>query len=508
MPRLPTLEQSFVGSIRADSWDYNKNNDSPQNCFMSSNNKKWFICKICLHNFEISLNKISMGRWCPYCANKILCINDCSTCFDKSFASSIRADCWDYKKNQDNPLQFFKSTATKKWFVCKVCNHGFDISLNNISNGNKWCPYCAIPSRVLCENDCSICFNKSFASSPRATYWNFNKNSDTPRECFIASPIKKWFTCGTCSHEFETTLNAITTSNGWCSYCANQKKCTSDCLMCNNKSFAISEKAIYWNYKKPQGEPKDFFKSSKIKKWFNCDCGHEIEMQLDDITSGYWCGYCSKPPKILCINECKTCFNKSFASSVYASNWDYSKLQGNPREFFLSANVKKWFICEFNHKFDCSLNDIKNNTWCPKCKNKTETKLYDWLISKYPTTTHQAKFNWCKNIFYLPFDFVLENKKIIIELDGRQHFKDIITWKTTASQNQKNDKYKMLCALQNGYSIIRIYQPNVLDDTIDWQLLLTTAITAHENDMCVSYIAKDVAIYDNHSFTDVEHITY
>jgi hypothetical protein len=31
----------------------------------------------------------------------------------------------------------------------------------------------------------------------------------------------------------------------------------------------------------------------------------------------------------------------------------------------------------------------------------------------------------CKNKTYLPFDFVLEENKIIIELDGIQHFEQI-----------------------------------------------------------------------------------
>lgn len=34
----------------------------------------------------------------------------------------------------------------------------------------------------------------------------------------------------------------------------------------------------------------------------------------------------------------------------------------------------------------------------------------------------QKMFDWCKNIRCLPFDFCIEDLKLIIELDDRQHF--------------------------------------------------------------------------------------
>ena len=43
-------------------------------------------------------------------------------------------------------------------------------------------------------------------------------------------------------------------------------------------------------------------------------CKHHFDMQLDSITSGHWCKYCAN--QALCDNDdCKICFEKSFASS-------------------------------------------------------------------------------------------------------------------------------------------------------------------------------------------------
>ena len=74
---------------------------------------------------------------------------------------------------------------------------------------------------------------------------------------------------------------------------------------------------------------------------------------------------------------------------------------------------------------------------------------------------------WCKNKKHLPFDFVIEERKIIIELDGKQHFEQIGNW-LSPKETRKNDIFKMKCANENGFSVIRLIQLDVLIDSYDW----------------------------------------
>lgn len=67
----------------------------------------------------------------------------------------------------------------------------------------------------------------------------------------------------------------------------------------------------------------------------------------------------------------------------------------------------------------------------------------------------------------MPFDFVIEELKIIIELDGEQHFKQISNWRSPELQIEK-DKFKTNCANNNGFSVIRILQNDVSNDNFDW----------------------------------------
>ena len=126
-----------------------------------------------------------------------------------------------------------------------------------------------------------------------------------------------------------------------------------------------------------------------------------------------------------------------------------------------------------------TIDSFVRGSGCPKCVNKTEAKVLEHIENKYGSkykVTHQFKPEWCKNMdtkWYLPFDICIEDLKIIIEIDGEQHF-------TTENKFNKNDEklfklrretdlYKIERARDNGYNMIRFYQPDVWDDVIHWK---------------------------------------
>jgi very-short-patch-repair endonuclease len=97
------------------------------------------------------------------------------------------------------------------------------------------------------------------------------------------------------------------------------------------------------------------------------------------------------------------------------------------------------------------------------------------MLKVYSNLIKQYKVEWCKNKSYLPFDFCIEEYKIIIELDGNQHFNQVSNWKSP-EENQKTDKYKMECANNNCYSVIRLLQEDVFYDKYDWKTELINII--------------------------------
>lgn len=318
-------------------------------------------------------------------------------------------------------------------------------------------------------------FEQSFASNIKSNSWS-SKNILTPREVSTYSNKKFLFNCS-CGHEFESVLSSVSRGK-WCPFCCSPpiRLCDNqECQSCFEKSFASSEKIKFWS-KNNTLKPRDVFMYAHKKILFNCSCGHEFESSLCNVSSGKWCGYCSN--RKLCTNdECQICFEKSFASSEKMQFWsNENKLR--PRDVFKHSNIKRIFNCSCGNVFEKSLNHISNESWCPVCVNKTEKKIFQIIQRDYPEIKNQLTKNWCRNPEtkrYLPFDFALENEKIIIELDGRQHFV-LIPNRSSPEEQHQRDIYKMKCAEDNGYSVIRITQEDVLYDTFDWYKFLKESI--------------------------------
>ena len=331
-----------------------------------------------------------------------------------------------------------------------------------------------------------------FSEHPKSKFWS-NRNEKKPDEVALNSHKKFWFDCE-CGHTFESSLLNINKGNNWCPYCSNpsQKLCDNDnCKSCFVNSFASHEKSIYWSNEN-ELKPRQVFRGTDRKKFiFNCICGHKLEMILKNITSkGHWCSYCSHQ-KLCEIKECQMCLNNSFASIERSKYLNDKNI--NPRKLFKSTNKKFDFDCDVCNKvFTCQLSDVTRGVWCSFCVNKTELILFNKLIIIYSSLKRQYKVEWCKNIKHLPFDFVIEERKIIIELDGKQHFEQIGKW-LSPKETIKNDLYKMKCANENGYSIIRILQKDVYYNKYDWLSELTNNIEkiTNENRVQNIYMCKN-----------------
>ena len=107
----------------------------------------------------------------------------------------------------------------------------------------------------------------------------------------------------------------------------------------------------------------------------------------------------------------------------------------------------------------------------------------------------QFRADWCRSTLtsrYLPYDFVLPDHKIIIELDGAQNFVQVSDWLSPEEQFAR-DFYKEKCANDNGYSTIRILQEDVFADTYDWRDRIVEAIqsTVEDDSILNLYLSEN-----------------
>jgi very-short-patch-repair endonuclease len=396
--------------------------------------------------------------------------------YDRSFASNEeRAACWHITKNGVvKPRDVFKSSGKKYWFTCDN-GHDFDTQLNNVTNNRNWCPSChQKPS-----------YEQSFASNEeRAACWHATKNGKVkPRDVFKSAPNKKyWFTCDN-NHDFDIRLNDVTGGH-WCSSCHQTPS--------YEQSFASNEKRVAcWHItKNGDVKPRDVFKSSRKKYWFTCDNGHDFDIRLNHVTGGNWCPSCHQTPP----------YERSFASNEErAACWHTTK-NGDvkPWDVFKSARKKYWFTCDNGHDFDMSLSNVTNGKWCSSCVNKTETHVFETLRDKGYDVGKKSNRKMFKTKYR--YDIIIDDKKVIVEVDGAQHFKQVSNW-CSYEETYKTDIYKEELAHKNGYRVVRISQEyvwyrQIAKNKTEWISKLVKAIESEYENQFISdtdeYIHRSV----------------
>ena len=116
-------------------------------------------------------------------------------------------------------------------------------------------------------------------------------------------------------------------------------------------------------------------------------------------------------------------------------------------------------LCSEHGYFETTTRFLKDGHGCTHCKNKTQGLLYNYLRSIYPNVKSEKTFDWCRSMKggSYRYDFVIDN--VIVELDGDQHFNKNQRWGEVID-TRVSDIIKMFRAIQNGYHMIRIYQPD------------------------------------------------
>ena len=220
----------------------------------------------------------------------------------------------------------------------------------------------------------------------------------------------------------------------------------------------------------------DYINTHTHMLW-RCKNNHTWNASYANVSRGSWCPECAGVKKKT-LEEAKKVAEENEGECLST--------------VYINSKTPMLWCCKKNHTWETSYIYVSGGSWCPLCVNKTEQKLYESLSSIYPMLETQYKVDWCKNISYLPFDFVLKLLNIIIELDGRQHFIQVSNWKSP-EETQKVDLYKMKCANDNGFSVIRIIQEDVYYDIGDWLSDLVTSIKkiVDENIVQNIYLCKN-----------------
>lgn len=141
------------------------------------------------------------------------------------------------------------------------------------------------------------------------------------------------------------------------------------------------------------------------------------------------------------------------ANLIHDSKFDYSKIDVS------YITRKTIIICPYHGEFSQKPNSHLKGIGCPSCnESKSEIEIRKILKSENIKFITQKKFENCKNINYLYFDFFLPEHNICIEYDGEQHYKPNKHFGGIESLNKikKNDNIKNDYCKNNNIELIRI----------------------------------------------------
>jgi hypothetical protein len=155
------------------------------------------------------------------------------------------------------------------------------------------------------------------------------------------------------------------------------------------------------------------------------------------------------------INKCKI---------IHGDKWDYSLTN------YLGRRKIVTIICKEHGPFKQEARIHLDGFGCKMCKS---SKLEDYLSNKLKNINEPyefgKKFENCKNINPLPFDFFLPLRNILLECDGIQHSKPVEYFggEKRFIYQRNNDEIKTKWAIESGIELFRLRSFNEIDHFID-----------------------------------------
>ena len=147
---------------------------------------------------------------------------------------------------------------------------------------------------------------------------------------------------------------------------------------------------------------------------------------------------------------------------------------------YINTKTKVIITCPIHGDFNQTPNSHLQGNGCSLCnESKGEKNINRFLTENNIVFERQKKFEDCKNIFCLPFDFYIPSLRICIEFDGIQHYKALSYFggQESFEKTKINDKIKNDYCEDNFINLIRIRY----DQIEDIEYILKRSLSAYKS---------------------------
>ena len=227
-------------------------------------------------------------------------------------------------------ISYAGGTAKQSTFLCGVCGHVWQASLNNVTHSRNptGCPCCAPNARVS-EVDV---FNHLAAVQIELVKYCGTTNGHSDLRCLV------------CGHEWHVGFNKIQMGSG-CPACANSRKGLSRLDTGEELERLVDKPFVMTRYGGKVASISDFLCSK---------CGHEWSTTLNSITNGTGCPKCAGRLLIEIDEATDRLKERNIVIRQYGGN----------------TMAKSLFSCTVDgcgHEWSTTLGSVLHRSGCPKC---------------------------------------------------------------------------------------------------------------------------------------------
>jgi len=261
------------------------------------------------------------------------------------------------------------------------------------------------------------------------------------------------FRCTKHDYIFEKTAYSFINSACGCNLCANENTVSS--VKKSPSWFAEQLKD-----KNPYVEQLSQYVSMDKKIKVRCKlCGKDFESRAQDLLQGHFCRECA----IAKFSQGRLQSHSWFIDNLKKYNPNYKNIdimsQYEGRSKPIKCKCKK---CSYEWETRASfLIDKRGGSGCPLCnQSKGEIIVYNYLVDNNISFEQQKEFPTLVGLsgFPLSYDFFVPSMKLLIEVNGLQHYSPINHFGGTRKfqKQQKHDRRKRLYANNHGYKLLEI----------------------------------------------------
>ena len=265
--------------------DQSKNKINPSKIIISSSEKLWWKCdQGDDHVWKASINSRVNGSGCHVCwGRKVVKSNSLQHKYPELL------DEWNYKKNNDNPIEVYHGSSKKYWWKClKGDDHEWQASVSKRMSG-RGCPVCT--GHKVVKSNCLETLRPDLVSQ-----WYFKNNGViSPSQFTLGSSKKIWWKCPKGDdHIWEAPISSRVNGSG-CPICSGYKVVKSNSLSTTHPKLSKQ-----WHSElNGQLTEHDVMAGSTKKIWWKCDKGvdHLWKTSVRKRAIGRGCPYCTLTPQ-------------------------------------------------------------------------------------------------------------------------------------------------------------------------------------------------------------------